>query len=42
MEGILSVQTGENPTILKRKLGTFRTEKKQQMAEEEAASAKEE
>lgn len=42
MEGILSVQTGENPTILKRKLSTFRTDNKKNMAEEEAAPAKEE
>lgn len=34
MEGILSIQTGENPSILRRKLGTFRTETKQKVKEE--------
>jgi chemotaxis protein MotA len=34
MEGILSVQTGENPSILRRKLGTFRTEVKTKAIEE--------
>lgn len=37
MEGILSVQTGENPSILKKKLNTFRTEQKMKMAEEAAS-----
>jgi chemotaxis protein MotA len=34
MEGILSVQTGENPSILRRKLNTFKTETNKIISEE--------
>lgn len=34
MEGVLSVQTGENPSILRRKLATFRTEASKKVSEE--------
>ena len=37
MEGILSVQTGENPSMLKRKLNTFRTEQHKKINEESAS-----